>query len=35
MIILARLLEPSDFGLVAMIMVIVGIATIFEIKLLR
>lgn len=30
MIILARLLEPSDFGLVAMIMVIVGIATIFS-----
>jgi len=30
MIILARLLEPSDFGLIAMIMVIVGIATIFS-----
>lgn len=30
MIFLARLLEPSDFGLIAMIMVIVGIATIFS-----
>ena len=30
MIVLARLLEPSDFGLIAMIMVIVGIATIFS-----
>jgi len=29
-IVLARLLEPSDFGLIAMIMVIVGIATIFS-----
>jgi len=26
---LARLLEPSDFGLVAMVMVIIGIATVF------
>ena len=30
MIILARLLTPADFGLIAMIMVIVGIATIFS-----
>ena len=30
MIFLARLLEPSDFGLIAMIMVIVGIAQIFS-----
>ncbi len=30
MIILARLLEPSDFGLIAMVMVIVGIASIFS-----
>jgi len=29
-IFLARLLEPSDFGLVAMIMVIIGIATVFS-----
>ncbi len=29
-IILARLLEPSDFGLIAIIMVIVGIASIFS-----
>lgn len=28
-IFLARLLEPSDFGLIAMIMVIIGIATVF------
>jgi O-antigen/teichoic acid export membrane protein len=30
MIFLARLLEPSDFGLIAMVMVIVSIATIFS-----
>lgn len=30
MIILARLLTPADFGLIAMVMVIVGIATIFS-----
>ena len=30
MIILARLLTPADFGLIAMIMVIVAIATIFS-----
>ncbi len=28
-IFLARLLEPSDFGLIAMVMVIIGIATVF------
>ncbi|MFW2441054.1 MAG: oligosaccharide flippase family protein, partial [Arenicellales bacterium] len=28
-IILARLLEPSDFGLIAMVMVIIGIASVF------
>ncbi len=28
-IFLARLLEPSDFGLIAMIMVIIGIAAVF------
>lgn len=30
MIFLARLLEPSDFGLIAMIMVIIGIASVFS-----
>ena len=28
-IVLARLLEPSDFGLIAMVMVIVGMARVF------
>ena len=28
-IFLVRLLEPSDFGLIAMVMVIIGIATVF------
>jgi teichuronic acid exporter len=28
-IFLARLLEPSDFGLIAMLMVVIGIAEVF------